>query len=472
MKLVVLFAFIAYGADVPRVWVEADVQSLQLPPPNSAFQRGHISETEYYRVSERKIYKTYLVYAPGREPKGYQEWLRSREPEIAFDETKLHDPEEWIEAGSVVFNWPLSRSPMFFSASDIKDPEFMRANGMPVAGNGTIPFARWLVRQKGVVELGSMSCAACHTRVLNDGTVLPGAQGNNPNDRQGALLLRSAATGAGAETLLRGVRAFALQFEAPWAKDDPNRRARGMSLGDFVDAGLAVPPGVSVRANTSLVLPPQIPDLIGVRERAFLDHTGIVRHRGIGDLMRYTTLAQDFFVSEAEDKGGARRVPSQRYSDAQLYALAQYLYSLRPPHNPNPLDAAAERGKRVFEREACVRCHTPPLYTNNKLIPVEGFSAESNPDVGGPPIGVDPRYALDSDQGRRQGSTRCLRSKDYGTEAHLAIMARRVLSKIGLIRRGCVPTTFPLDSRGSTDVRGRFPATCLGSSYRRRIAGI
>ena len=169
-----------------------------------------------------------------------------------------------------------------------------------------------------------------------------------------------------------------------------------MSLNQFIEAGLAAPPGVSVRANTSLVLPPQIPDLIGVRERVFLDHTGIVRHRNIGDLMRYTTLAQDFFVAEVHGEGEARRMPSQRYSDAQLYALSLYLYSLRPPANPNPFDAAAERGKRLFDREGCSRCHTPPLYTNNKLIPVEGFDSGNNPDVGAPPIGVDPRYTLDS----------------------------------------------------------------------------
>ena len=42
---------------------------------------------------------------------------------------------------------------------------------MPVAKDGTIPFARWVVRKKGVVELGSMSCATCHTRIIEDGKV-------------------------------------------------------------------------------------------------------------------------------------------------------------------------------------------------------------------------------------------------------------------------------------------------------------
>src|SRR4051794_21262090 len=340
MKLILWFAFAVYAADVPRVWNSREVESLQLPVPNRGFARSHIPEAEYYRVPERSIYKSYPVYAPGREPEGYQEWLKTREAEIAFDSTKLHSREEWNGAGEVVFNWPLSLSPMFFSAQDLRDPEFLRSTGMPVAKDGTIPFTRWVVRRKGALELGTMSCATCHTRVLSDGTVLPGAQGNNPNDRQGALLLRQASTGPAADAVLQRVRAFAAQFEAPWAKDDPNRLARNMSLNQFIEAGLATPPGVSVRANTSLVLPPQIPDLIGVRERVFLDHTGIVRHRNIGDLMRYTTLAQDFFVTEVHGEGEVRRMPSQRYSDAQLYALSLYLYSLRPPANPNPFDAA------------------------------------------------------------------------------------------------------------------------------------
>lgn len=40
-----------------------------------------------------------------------------------------------------------------------------------------------------------------------------------------------------------------------------------------------------------------------------------------------------------------------RYSDEQLYALALYVYSLKPPPNPNKFDANAARGNKVFERE-------------------------------------------------------------------------------------------------------------------------
>jgi CxxC motif-containing protein (DUF1111 family) len=59
---------------------------------------------------------------------------------------------------------------------------------------------------------------------------------------------------------------------------------------------------------------------------------------------------------------------SARYSDEQLYALAQYVYSLRPPINPNKFDAIAARGQKVFEREGCTMCHTPPLYTSTDRV--------------------------------------------------------------------------------------------------------
>jgi hypothetical protein len=41
----------------------------------------------------------------------------------------------------------------------------------------------------------------------------------------------------------------------------------------------------------------------------------------------------------------------ERYSDEQLYALALYLYSLKPPANPNRMDALARRGLKVFEAQ-------------------------------------------------------------------------------------------------------------------------
>jgi hypothetical protein len=231
---------------------------------------------------------------------------------------------------------------------------------------------------------------------------VPGAQGNNPNDREGALLLRASAKVFGSEKVVAQVRTFARQFESPWLANDINRLTNSMNLDELIAAGEAIPPGVTARANTSMLLPPQIPDLIGVRERRYLDHTGLIRHRSIGDLMRYSSLAQDVFLSDRYGAGSAGNpsLPAARYSDPQLYALAVYIYSLGPPANPNHFDSSAERGKVLFAREKCGNCHTPPLYTNNQLIAANGFESPTGAvDVVPVRIGVDPRYALETHKG-------------------------------------------------------------------------
>jgi hypothetical protein len=384
--LLSLVAFAVAQAQVPVTWKQADVNTLEVPAANPAYSAAHISESDYYLIPEREIFKSYPVYVPGREPAGYQEWLKSREPEIEFDGSLIKNNEQWVAAGELVFNAPTSFNAVFFSAENIRDPGFFRRAGMPVAKDGTVPFARWVIRRKGTVELGSMGCNTCHTRVLEDGTVVPGAQGNNPGDRQGALLLGSIGKAIGEEKLLARLRGFARQFQMPWLREDSNRITDTFSLAEFVRAGEEIPAGVTARANTSIILPPQIPDLIGVQERQYLDHTGLVRQRSIGDLMRYSSLAQDLFSQDrygSEAGSNGREMPSARYSDAQLYALAMYLYSLRPPENPHPFDAAAARGQAIFQREKCGGCHTPPLYTNNQLI----AAGE---------LGVDPRYTFET----------------------------------------------------------------------------
>jgi hypothetical protein len=81
----------------------------------------------------------------------------------------------------------------------------------------------------------------------------------------------------------------------------------------------------------------------------------------------------------------------------------KYVYSLLPPANPNTFDAVAERGQKVFERERCARCHTPPLYTNNKLTPATGFTPPPEHlvkyDVYPSSVGTDPWLAMTTRRG-------------------------------------------------------------------------
>jgi hypothetical protein len=115
---------------------------LELPLAKLEFSPIHIDEAAYYRIAERVIYKSYPVYAPGCEPAGYADWLKTVEPEVAFDSSRLKSPADWIAAGEIVFNAPTSLHPVFFTAQDLRDPNFFKQTGMPVAKDGTIPFAR------------------------------------------------------------------------------------------------------------------------------------------------------------------------------------------------------------------------------------------------------------------------------------------------------------------------------------------
>jgi hypothetical protein len=170
--------------------------------------------------------------------------------------------------------------------------------------------------------------------------------------------------------------------------------------------------GVLSRQGTSAVHPPHIPSLIGVQDIKYLDATGLVRHRSIGDLMRYAvlntgldTLAHfgDFQPATSQTASGFGGEDGTRYSDEQLYAMALYLYSLRPPPNPNPSDERARRGEQVFRREGCAGCHPPPLYTANKVTPAAGFQIpddlRKSLDTLDVSVGTDPVLAMQTRRG-------------------------------------------------------------------------
>ena len=81
-------------------------------------------------------------------------------------------------------------------------------------------------------------------------------------------------------------------FSAPWLAPDAYPNLDGRSQTDIVAFHQAIPPGVMARHGTSPLVPVKVADLIGVRERRYLDATGLARHRDIGDLMRYAAMNQ------------------------------------------------------------------------------------------------------------------------------------------------------------------------------------
>lgn len=391
--------------DIPKVWVDEDMAKLEVPLANKDASPKHAPAEYYYRIPVRPIYKSYPVYVPGKEPVGYMESLKQLEPQLVFDASKLKTEEDWIKAGELVFD-----APVFYNAIvqtfQVRDPGWYEKIATPVAKDGTVPFFHYVIREKGKVEMATVSCAMCHTRVLADGTVVKGAQGNFPFELAAAL-------NASPRTTPERTRAFERAFfGAPWIKPDPQAGLDQMSVESISQLHAAIPAGVIARQGTSPLSPAQIPDLIGVKERKYLDHTGLLIQRSIADLMRYSALNQGGsdlasfggFIPAARD---FRTLPDPstqgRYSDEQLYALALYIYSLKAPANPNKFEQMAKNGQEVFNREGCATCHTPPLYTNNKLTPAVGFRVPDDHrerfDVMSGSIGTDNYLAMKTRRG-------------------------------------------------------------------------
>lgn len=366
---------------IPRTWDDEAIRTLEVPLADSAASPRHIASDYYYRMPVRPVFRTYPIYRPDREPAGYLDSLRAREPETLFDAARLRTEADWIRAGELVFSAPIDFVDSGELFDEVRDPAWYAKNRVPVTKEGIFPFMTYVVREKGKVEVGILACAGCHTRVMPDGSIIKGAQGNFPDDRTlgDEYRRRAARPGTSSDTLLAEFRADMYgSYATPWLPHDPHARIDSMSLGTLSAALEAIPPGVCARQGTSLFYPARIPDLIGARDRRYFDSSGHVRHRSIGDLMRYAAINQgaDELASYAGWRPhGALPDPTglSRYSDEQLYALALYVYALKPPRNPNRGSPLAARGRRVFERERCARCHTPPLYTNNTLTPTEDF---------------------------------------------------------------------------------------------------
>jgi hypothetical protein len=369
---------------VPVTWEESSLTDLTLPLASQKHSPKLISASTYYWFPIRKIYKTYPVYHPDREPEGYLEWLKDQEPELAWDAVQPKSQEDWVQAGKLVFEAPLGGGGMTPSSAEYQDSLYVRDKRWheqvraPIAKDGTLPYYRYVIEKKGKVRVGVLSCAMCHSRVLDDGTVVQGAQGNFPFDRAFAYDYRF---GQGKLEHLNGLER--LLYHVPWVNDEAQPDAA--SADAIADRHDAIPPGVMARHASSPAHPVAISDLFELENRRFLDRTGVQVNRGMGDVMRYAALNQGAddlsqFGEFVPIKGLLGFVPPAilnlrgRYSDDQLYALASYVASLKPPPNPHPFDEIARRGQQVFESQDCGRCHTPPLYTSNKLTPAKGFT--------------------------------------------------------------------------------------------------
>ena len=408
-----------FTPNIPRTWDDAAMAELEVPLADPVGSPQHAPADYYYKLPVRPIYKNYPVYAPGQEPPGYIEGLRQQEPVIVWDAAghrpSLQTEVDWIKAGEIAFATPIAYGNLLGPTDRlyVRDPAWRQQTGVPMTREGVLPTYTYVIREKGKVEIGILSCAMCHTRVLPEGGVIKGAQGNFPFDRTEAC---DFAESNDPEAVHLAERSL---FAVPWLQPDPQAPLTQMPISELTAVHDSVPPGVMARHRSSPFYPPHIPDLIGVKDRRYLDATGLQQQRSIADLMRYAALNQGAdnlasyagFVPIDLPKFEKRPEPGKfssfatpdRYSDEQLYALALYVYSLKPPKNPNKFDALARRGRDVFERDGCAGCHTPPLYTNNMLTPAEGFTPPEEHlkkyDVLPISVGTDPNLTMKTRRG-------------------------------------------------------------------------
>ncbi len=198
-----------------------------------------------------------------------------------------------------------------------------------------------------------------------------------------------------------------------------------------------------------------MPDLIGVKDRRYLDATATHqkperrRHRALRHSRQWRGRRIDWIAhlpvrSAAEDPRTAQR--RRDVCDRQVH-----VYSLEPPANPNKPDAHSARGEQVFKRAGCSSCHTPPLYTNNKLVPVDGFSRLNHPQsppaadvMTGVRVGLDPGLAFA--RARAPAFTRYRRCAACGIATRSSTRDRFNRSRSGSTRRDCPRTTARRDS--------------------------
>jgi hypothetical protein len=257
---------------------------------------------------------------------------------------------------------------------------------------------RWVPTSKGLA-LSILDCAGCHTRIMPDESHLDGAPANKSgNGVIGQLVNKGLGRVFGGE----GPASWNWRsFAVPWIPDDINDGIKSMQPQELAALRRSNILGTFPRFNSSPYYTTKIPDLIGIGDQQCIDHTATHRLRNAGDLMRYAALVT---CCDSADFGPHRMLTDEqrriacRFPDEILFALAEYILSLKPPPNPNVSDPRVRAGKKVFVREGCGVCHTPPLYTNNKLTLAEGYTPPKDhplsTDIMPFSVGSDPGLAL------------------------------------------------------------------------------
>jgi mono/diheme cytochrome c family protein len=397
----------AQSSKVQKVWDEEALAEWATPVVGLNVRPGHFTEKEYYSAPVDTL-RTYPMYYPGREPEGYWEMLQKVGPLPLIEADKLKTDMDWIEAGQRVFeelDVPNMRKWDPKLIEELRSAEVHQQMKTPMAPDGTLFAVRWIPTTKGLA-VGLTNCGGCHIRYLENGRQVNGAPANVRGPNQIGKIGFLAASVLPLEGDTPGM-AYYRNYGVPWIKDDIHEQLKKMErpeLGRLFASAIRY--GTFPRWGGSVYYTTKIPDLIGFKDRRWIDHTATHQHRDLGDLMRYAALvsyAEAYEFGPHKILADPQRRIDWRASDEALYALALYIYSLKPPPNPHPFDESARAGEKIFKREGCVGCHTPPLYTNNKLTLADGFTPPKDKpsylEVMELSVGTDPGLALKTRKG-------------------------------------------------------------------------
>ena len=130
----------AKGIIVPKIWDAKQLSTWATPVAGIGVQPSFYSEEEYYAAPIDNV-RTYPVYAPGREPKGYRDWMRTQGFQRLIEPEKLKTERDWIEAGHRVFaglDFPVTRTddPRLFKYLD--DAQAFKKGSDMITNDGII----------------------------------------------------------------------------------------------------------------------------------------------------------------------------------------------------------------------------------------------------------------------------------------------------------------------------------------------
>jgi Di-haem oxidoreductase, putative peroxidase len=395
---------------VPKIWDAKQLATWATPVAGVNATTNYYSEEEYYAAPVDNL-RTYPVYHPDFEPKGYRASLTKQGPQPMIDAAKLKTERDWLEAGRRVFeglDFPVTRTndPRIFKYLD--DREAIKKDQAEVTKDGVILGMRYVVDRDGKLKVGLADCAGCHSRLMADRSVLLGAATSNFSRQGIGVLVEGFGRDLEARKITINESEYA-NYAAPWIKDDIHARFKTMKPEEIFEVDGFPTDGTFARFNGSPYYMTKILDLNGMKDRRYIDHTGTHVNRGPEDIARYAVLvstADDGSIGAHKFLNDQQRKLTHRFSDEALYAIGKFVYSLEAPASPNKIDDVARRGQEVFKSEGCAMCHTPPLYTNNMLIPADGFTPPKDDPrtaqlhvMRGMRVGTDPSLALKTRKG-------------------------------------------------------------------------